>query len=95
MIGIMCSVTVVKFALMVYCRRFENEIVRTYAQDHFFDVITNSIGLAAAVLAVRYKWWIDPTGAIIVSSYATDSSPPFFPFFTVLYIIGFSYSISF
>ena len=68
MIGIMVSVTIVKFFLMLYCRRFKNEIVRAYAQDHFFDVVTNSVGLAAAVLAVRYHWWIDPTGALIVSS---------------------------
>lgn len=68
MIGIMVSVTVVKFVLMIYCRRFKNEIVRTYAQDHLFDVITNSVGLATAVLAVRYFWWIDPTGAMIVST---------------------------
>lgn len=68
MIGIMVSVTIVKFVLMVYCRRFKNEIVRAYAQDHLFDVITNSVGLAAAVLAVRFYWWMDPTGAIIVSS---------------------------
>lgn len=67
MIGIMASVTVVKFVLMIYCRRFKNEIVRAYAQDHFFDVITNSTGLATAVLAVRFNWWIDPTGAILVS----------------------------
>jgi divalent metal cation (Fe/Co/Zn/Cd) transporter len=67
MIGIMVSVTVVKFILMVYCRRFKNEIVRAYAQDHLFDVITNSVGLAAAVLAIKLQWWIDPTGAIIVS----------------------------
>ena len=67
MIGIMVSVTAVKFFLMIYCRRFENEIVRAYAQDHFFDVITNSIGLATAVLAVRFYWWIDATGAMIVS----------------------------
>lgn len=68
MIGIMVSVTVAKFMLMVYCRRFKNEIVRAYAQDHLFDVITNSIGLATAVLAIRFYWWLDPTGAIIVSS---------------------------
>ena len=68
MIGIMASVTIVKFILMVYCRRFKNKIVRAYAQDHFFDVITNSVGLAAVVLAVKFFWWIDPTGAIIVSS---------------------------
>ena len=71
MIGIMVCVTIVKFMLMVYCRRFKNEIVRAYAQDHFFDVITNSIGLAAAVLSIRYYWWIDPTEAVIVISYAT------------------------
>lgn len=74
MIGIMASVTVVKFVLMVYCRRFKNEIVRAYAQDHFFDVITNSVGLAAAVLAVRFFWWIDPTGAIVVSPFITITS---------------------
>ncbi|KAL4597865.1 hypothetical protein ACB092_11G018700 [Castanea dentata] len=72
-IGIMVSVTVVKFVLMVYCRRFKNEIVRAYAQDHFFDVITNSIGLAAAVLANKYKWWIDPTGAIMIALYTINT----------------------
>uniref|UniRef100_A0A7N2LIR8 Metal tolerance protein 10 n=2 Tax=Quercus lobata TaxID=97700 RepID=A0A7N2LIR8_QUELO len=72
-IGIMVSVTVVKFVLMVYCRRFKNKIVRAYAQDHFFDVITNSIGLAAAVLANKYYWWIDPTGAITIALYTINT----------------------
>ena len=67
MIGIMVSVTIIKFLLMLYCRGFQNEIVRAYAQDHFFDVVTNSIGLATAVLAVKFYWWIDPSGAILVS----------------------------
>ncbi|CAN1263148.1 Metal tolerance protein 10 [Linum perenne] len=39
------------------------------AQDHFFDVITNSIGLAAAVLAIKFYWWIDPVGAILIALY--------------------------
>ncbi|QCD85973.1 ferrous-iron efflux pump FieF [Vigna unguiculata] len=73
MIGIMASVTVVKFILMIYCRRFKNEIVRAYAQDHFFDVITNSVGLVAAVLAVKYSWWIDPMGAIIIAVYTIST----------------------
>ncbi|KAD3067008.1 hypothetical protein E3N88_34888 [Mikania micrantha] len=72
-IGIMVFVTVVKFILMVYCRRFKNEIVRAYAQDHFFDVITNSLGLGATVLAVRYQWWIDPVGAIIIALYTINT----------------------
>ncbi|CAA0815482.1 Metal tolerance protein 10 [Striga hermonthica] len=73
MIGIMVSVTVIKFLLMLYCRRFKNEIVRAYAQDHFFDVITNSVGLATAVLAVRFFWWIDPTGAILIAIYTINT----------------------
>lgn len=73
-IGIMVSVTIIKFLLMVYCRRFKNEIVRAYAQDHFFDVVTNSVGLASTVLAVRYEWWIDPLGAIVVSTRTNTST---------------------
>ncbi|XP_042479383.1 metal tolerance protein 10-like [Macadamia integrifolia] len=73
MIGIMVSVTIVKFMLMIFCRRFKNEIVQAYAQDHFFDVITNSTGLVSAVLAVRYYWWIDPTGAIVIALYTMST----------------------
>uniref|UniRef100_A0A251T6A7 Putative cation efflux protein n=2 Tax=Helianthus annuus TaxID=4232 RepID=A0A251T6A7_HELAN len=72
-IGIMVFVTAVKFILMIYCQRFENEIVKAYAQDHFFDVITNSVGLGATVLAIRYKWWIDPVGAIIIALYTINT----------------------
>ncbi|XP_019425004.1 PREDICTED: metal tolerance protein 9-like [Lupinus angustifolius] len=72
-IGIMTFATVVKFILMVYCRRFKNEIVRAYAQDHLFDVITNSVGLAAAVLSVKFAWWIDPTGAILIALYTINT----------------------
>ncbi|KAM4080402.1 hypothetical protein ACJW30_11G013200 [Castanea mollissima] len=73
MIGIMVSVTIVKFMLVVYCRGFKNDIIRAYAQDHFFDVITNSIGLAAAILAIRYYWWIDPTGAVMIALYTMNT----------------------
>lgn len=67
-VGIMISVTIVKLVLMVYCRTFTNEIVKAYAQDHFFDVVTNAIGLVAALLANYIAGWIDPLGAIIVSN---------------------------
>ncbi|KAJ3694415.1 hypothetical protein LUZ60_009895 [Juncus effusus] len=69
MVGSMASVTVIKFFLMLYCRSFKNEIVQAYAQDHFFDVITNSIGLVSALLAARYYWWMDPLGAILIALY--------------------------
>ncbi|XP_039849872.1 metal tolerance protein 5-like isoform X2 [Panicum virgatum] len=64
-VDIMLSVTLVKLALVIYCRSFTNEIVKAYAQDHFFDVITNVIGLVAALLANYIEGWIDPVGAII------------------------------
>ncbi|TKY69263.1 Metal tolerance protein 10 [Spatholobus suberectus] len=73
MIGIMVTATVVKVVLMTYCRRFKNEIVRAYAQDHFFDVITNSIGLATAVLAIKFYWWLDPVGAILIAIYTISN----------------------
>ncbi|KAL5986107.1 Photosystem II protein D1 [Asimina triloba] len=68
-IGIMVSVTFVKLILVVYCRTFTNEIVKAYALDHFFDVVTNSIGLIAALLAKYIEDWIDPVGAIILALY--------------------------
>ena len=66
-VGIMLSVTLVKLLLVLYCRSFSNEIVKAYAQDHFFDVITNIIGLIAVILANYFNNWMDPVGAIIVS----------------------------
>ncbi|KAK4253549.1 hypothetical protein QN277_010208 [Acacia crassicarpa] len=73
MVGIMIGVTVVKVVLTYYCRRFKNEIVRAYAQDHFFDVITNSVGLASAVLAIKFFWWLDPLGAILIAVYTMSN----------------------
>ncbi|TYJ95590.1 metal tolerance protein 9-like [Cucumis melo var. makuwa] len=73
MVGIMAAVTVVKFCLTIYCRRFANEIIRAYAQDHFFDVITNSIGLATALLAIKFYWWLDPLGAILIALYTISN----------------------
>ncbi|KAL5167586.1 Metal tolerance protein 5 [Glycine soja] len=80
-VGIMLSVTLVKFLLMIYCRSFTNEIIKAYAQDHFFDVITNIIGLIAALLANYVDDWMDPVGAIIVSEYF-----PFVKGFDLLFI---------
>ncbi|XP_022765230.1 metal tolerance protein 11-like [Durio zibethinus] len=68
-VGIMIGVTLVKLLLVFYCRLFTNEIVKAYAQDHFFDVITNIIGLVAVLLANYIDDWMDPVGAIILAVY--------------------------
>lgn len=67
--SIMLSATVVKLALWLYCRSSPNDIVRAYAKDHYFDVVTNVVGLAAAVLGNYFYWWIDPAGAILLALY--------------------------
>ncbi|KAJ0606015.1 putative cation efflux protein [Helianthus annuus] len=66
---IMLTATVVKLTLWLYCRSSGNEIVRAYAKDHYFDVVTNVVGLVAAVLGDKFNWWIDPVGAIILAVY--------------------------
>ncbi|BBN00929.1 hypothetical protein MPTK1_2g03190 [Marchantia polymorpha subsp. ruderalis] len=68
-VGIMLFATVVKLGLTLYCQSFSNEIVKAYALDHFFDVVTNVIGLIAALLASIFYWWIDPAGAIVLALY--------------------------
>ncbi|KAK4763602.1 hypothetical protein SAY87_013040 [Trapa incisa] len=70
---IMLSATVVKLGLWIYCRSSGNEIVRAYAKDHYFDVITNVVGLAAAVLGDKLFWWIDPAGAIVLAIYTISN----------------------
>lgn len=67
--SIMLSATAVKLALWFYCRSSGNSIVRAYAKDHYFDVITNVVGLVAAVLGDRFLWWIDPAGAVLLAVY--------------------------
>ncbi|KAF5471313.1 hypothetical protein F2P56_011756 [Juglans regia] len=73
MCTIMISATVVKLLLWIYCKSSRNEIVRAYAQDHFFDVVTNVVGLVAAVLGDKFYWWIDPAGAIILAVYTVTN----------------------
>jgi len=38
-------------------------------QDHYFDVVTNIVGLIAAVLGNKFYWWMDPAGAILLAVY--------------------------
>jgi Co/Zn/Cd efflux system component len=38
-------------------------------QDHHFDVVTNVVGLVAAILGDKFYWWIDPIGAILLAIY--------------------------
>ncbi|CAH8258709.1 unnamed protein product [Arabidopsis lyrata] len=67
--SIMLSATAIKLVLWIYCKSSRNHIVRVYAKDHQFDVVTNILGLVAAVLGNALYWWIDPSGAILLAIY--------------------------
>ncbi|KAH7512364.1 hypothetical protein FEM48_Zijuj12G0082900 [Ziziphus jujuba var. spinosa] len=71
--AIMLTATGVKLVLWFYCRSSGNKIVRAYAKDHYFDVVTNVIGLVAAILGDQFYWWIDPVGAIILAFYTISN----------------------
>ncbi|XP_031382786.1 metal tolerance protein 4-like [Punica granatum] len=70
---IMLTATGVKLVLWIYCRSSGNKIVRAYAKDHYFDVVTNVVGLIAAVLGDQFYWWIDPSGAIVLAIYTISN----------------------
>ncbi|CAA3021015.1 metal tolerance 4-like isoform X1 [Olea europaea subsp. europaea] len=70
---IMLTATGVKLVLWIYCRSSGNKIVRAYAKDHYFDVVTNVVGLIAAVLGDKFYWWIDPSGAILLAFYTISN----------------------
>ncbi|KAL7613538.1 hypothetical protein Lser_V15G06485 [Lactuca serriola] len=71
--AIMLTATGVKLVLYIYCRSSGNKIVRAYAKDHYFDVVTNLVGLVAAVLGDEFYWWIDPAGAIVLAVYTISN----------------------
>ncbi|XP_057440106.1 metal tolerance protein 4-like [Lotus japonicus] len=71
--SVMIFATAVKLILWLYCRSSENKIVRAYADDHHFDVITNVVALVAAVLGNKFFWWVDPAGAILLALYTISN----------------------
>ncbi|KAG9137755.1 hypothetical protein Leryth_019392 [Lithospermum erythrorhizon] len=71
--AIMLTATAIKLVLWIYCRSSGNTIVRAYAKDHYFDVVTNVVGLIAAVFGDKYYWWIDPFGALLLAFYTISN----------------------
>ncbi|CAK9237560.1 unnamed protein product [Sphagnum troendelagicum] len=66
---VMGTAIVSKICLYLYCCNFKSDIVQAYATDHRLDILTNSVGLAAALLSNQYYWWIDAVGAMVLALY--------------------------
>lgn len=60
----------VKLALFAYCWALRNiySQIRILWEDHRNDLIINGLGLFFSVMGSKVRWWIDPMGAIILSS---------------------------
>lgn len=67
---IMFTTVVVKFILMLLCKRFDSDAsINVLAQDHRNDCLSNLAALFCAWGASRYWIYLDPVGAILVSLY--------------------------
>lgn len=61
-----------KFALWLFCLKASevnnSDMISALAEDHFNDVISNTVAIATAAAAFHTPyWWIDPLGAILIS----------------------------
>jgi cation diffusion facilitator family transporter len=61
---------VTKLALFTYCWSLRNKYsqVRILWEDHRNDLLINGFGLMTSVLGSKIAWWIDPAGAIVLST---------------------------
>jgi divalent metal cation (Fe/Co/Zn/Cd) transporter len=59
-----------KLALFFYCYALRDlySQIRILWEDHRNDLIINGFGLLTSVLGSFVRWWIDPIGAILLSS---------------------------
>eukprot|EP01061_Rhynchopus_euleeides_P016439 TRINITY_DN27714_c0_g1_i2.p1 TRINITY_DN27714_c0_g1~~TRINITY_DN27714_c0_g1_i2.p1 ORF type:complete len:427 (+),score=105.63 TRINITY_DN27714_c0_g1_i2:82-1362(+) len=65
------SIIIVKFGLFIYCysNRKLGSALEALAQDHRNDVMSNTLGTAAALAAKELYGWIDPVVAILLTLY--------------------------
>ena len=58
-----------KLTLFLYCwaLRHQYSQVRILWQDHRNDLLINGFGILSSVGGAKLRWWLDPTGAIILS----------------------------
>lgn len=61
---------VTKLALFFYCWALRNQYsqIRILWEDHRNDLFINGFGILTSVGGSKLRWWIDPMGAIILST---------------------------
>jgi cation diffusion facilitator family transporter len=64
-----CVAFATKLVLFLYCLALRKQYsqVRIVWQDHRNDLFINGFGILTSVGGAKIAWWIDPTGAIVLS----------------------------
>ncbi|KAF2714893.1 hypothetical protein K504DRAFT_367066 [Pleomassaria siparia CBS 279.74] len=65
-----CVAFTTKFSLFLYCWALRNKYsqVRILWEDHRNDLFINGFGVLTSVGGAKLKWWLDPMGAIMLST---------------------------
>jgi len=60
----------VKFLLFLYCHtlRSKSSQVRMLWEDHRNDIFLNTFAILMSTGGSKLRWWLDPTGAIIIAT---------------------------
>lgn len=60
----------VKVCLMLYCwpLRASNSQIQILWEDHRNDLFINGLGILTSVLGAKVVWWLDPGGAMLLST---------------------------
>jgi divalent metal cation (Fe/Co/Zn/Cd) transporter len=70
---IICGTIVLKLGLFLFCKglRKVSPSVNALAQDHFNDVLSNTVGVTFVLVGwyVEKVWFLDPVGAILIGLY--------------------------
>jgi cation diffusion facilitator family transporter len=59
----------IKFGLFLYCWALKDKYSQIFIlwQDHRNDLLINGFGILTSVGGSKLKWWLDPSGAILLS----------------------------
>jgi divalent metal cation (Fe/Co/Zn/Cd) transporter len=70
-LSIIATTVTVKTILFVLCYTYKDESTSAsaLATDHRNDVISNTFGLAFAIMGQEYFWAMDPIGALCIAAY--------------------------
>ncbi|OAD80446.1 hypothetical protein PHYBLDRAFT_104671 [Phycomyces blakesleeanus NRRL 1555(-)] len=67
-IGCIATALAIKLVLYCYCISLSRySSARVLAQDHFNDLLINTLGLTTGIVGSKLAAWVDPVGSIVIA----------------------------